>query len=101
MIRTIQDIFEIPSRTRFLKSARAMTSLFQAEASPAVYRPLMPKIALDQMNPPTRALAGRQLWAARQSMGMNFKDIDDAPRDVLNRILWWDAKGWDKPYPSR
>jgi hypothetical protein len=32
---------------------------------------------------------------------MNFTDIDDAPADVLNRILWWDAKSWDVPYPVR
>src|SRR5206468_9641881 len=28
MIRTIQEIFRIPQRTRFLKAARSMTSLF-------------------------------------------------------------------------
>jgi len=32
---------------------------------------------------------------------MNFKDLDDAPEDTLNRILWWDAKGYDAPYPGR
>ncbi len=101
MIRTIQEIFEIPSRTRFLKSARPMTSVFQVESAATHYRALTPKIPLDQMNPPTSALKGRQLWAARQSMAMNFKEIDDVPRDVLNRILWWDAKGWDRPFPSR
>jgi len=30
---------------------------------------------------------------------MNFHDLDDAPEDTLNRILWWDAKGYDKQYP--
>jgi hypothetical protein len=32
---------------------------------------------------------------------MNWNDIDDVPTDVLNRILWGDAKGFDKPYPVR
>jgi hypothetical protein len=32
---------------------------------------------------------------------MNFKDIDDIPYDTLNRILWWDAKGWNTPFPKR
>src|SRR6185436_6395083 len=32
MIRTIQEIYRIPPRTRFLKSARAMTSMFTAQA---------------------------------------------------------------------
>jgi YVTN family beta-propeller protein len=101
MIRTIQEIFGIPQRTRFLKAARAMTSVFTAQADPAPYQHLVPKVALDEMNPPLGALAGRQLWAARQSMAMNFKDIDDAPQETLNKILWWDAKGYDTPYPAR
>ena len=32
MIRTIQEIFRVPPRTRFLKSARPMTSMFTAQA---------------------------------------------------------------------
>ena len=101
MIRTIQDIFEIPSRTRFLKSARAMTSVFQTTASSTVYRALTPKVPLAQMNPGLSGLSGRRLWAARQSLAMNFKNIDDAPKDVLNRVLWWDARGYDQPFPAR
>jgi YVTN family beta-propeller protein len=101
MIRTIQDIFEIPSRTRFVKSARAMNSVFQPAAAVTQYRALTPKIPLDQMNPSLGGLSGLRLWAARQSLAMNFKDLDDAPKDVLNRVLWWDAKGYGAPFPSR
>ena len=78
-----------------------MTSIFQATASPQVYRALTPKIPLDEMNPPLRSLAGRELWAARQSLAMNFRAIDDVPHEVLNRILWWDAKGYSTPFPIR
>ena len=31
---------------------------------------------------------------------MNFKAIDDAPAETLNKILWWDAKGWNTRYPD-
>ena len=31
---------------------------------------------------------------------MNFAEIDDVPKDILNKILWWDAKGYDTPYPA-
>lgn len=99
MIRTIQEIFRIPARTRVLKSARPMTSMFAAQTDTAPYQHLVPKQALDEMNPPLRALNGRRLWAAKQSAAMNWRDLDDAPEDVLNRILWWDAKGYDQPYP--
>jgi len=101
MIRTIQEIFKIPPRTRFLKSARPMTSMFTAQMDITPYQHLEPKVSLDEMNPPLKALAGRQLWGARQSLAMNFKDLDDVPSDTLNRILWWDAKGWETPYPKR
>jgi YVTN family beta-propeller protein len=100
MIRTIQEIFRIPQRTRALESARAMTSIFTAKTDLTPYEKLAPKVALDEMNPPVAALAGRQLWAAKQSMAMNFKVLDDAPAETLNRILWWDAMGWNTAYPK-
>ncbi|HTS65198.1 MAG TPA: bifunctional YncE family protein/alkaline phosphatase family protein [Candidatus Acidoferrales bacterium] len=100
MIRTIQEIFRIPQKTRALEAARSMTSVFVPASDLTPYQHLVPGVALDEMNPPLRALAGRQLWGARQSMAMNFKDLDDAPPATLNRILWWDAKGWNTPYPK-
>jgi hypothetical protein len=77
-----------------------MTSIFTADSDLRPYEKIVPKVALDEMNPPVAALAGRQLWAAKQSLAMNFKAIDDAPAETLNRILWWDAKGWNTPYPK-
>ncbi|MDP2996254.1 MAG: bifunctional YncE family protein/alkaline phosphatase family protein [Bryobacterales bacterium] len=100
MVRTIQDIFRIPPRTRFLKSARAMNTLFTTQADPAPYTHVVPKIALDTMNPPLKALSGRRLWAAQRSLAMNWKEVDDVPSDVLNRILWWEAKGYGAEYPK-
>jgi YVTN family beta-propeller protein len=99
MVRTIQEIFRIPPRTRFLASARPMTSVFTPEPDTAPYRCLTPKQALDEMNPPLSGLSGRRLWAARQSLAMNWSEPDDIPEDILNRVLWGDAKGWDVPYP--
>jgi hypothetical protein len=99
MIRTIQEIFRVPQRTRAYQNARPMTSIFTIQANAEPYRHVESKIPLDEMNPPLKALNGKQLWGAKQSLAMNFKDIDDAPTDTLNRILWWDAKGWNTPYP--
>ena len=100
MIKTIQEIFNIPAKTRYLASARAMTSVFVPEKVLSAYKKLQPKVALDEMNPPLKALNGRRLWAAQQSAAMNWNDIDDIPQDTLNKILWWDSKGYDKPYPK-
>ena len=101
MVRTIQDIFEIPPRTRFAAAARAMTSIFTPEADTAPYQCLPARIPLDEMNQPLASLNGKRLWAARQSLAMNWSHPDDVRPDVLNRILWWDAKGYQTPYPAR
>ena len=100
MIRTIQRIFRIPARTAWLQNARAMTSVFTPEADLKPYECLPARIKLDEMNPPLKALNGRRLWAARESARMNWAEVDDIPSDTLNRILWWDAKGYDTPYPE-
>ena len=31
---------------------------------------------------------------------MSFDGPDEAPSDLLNRILWHDARGWKTPYPA-
>jgi hypothetical protein len=100
MVRTIQEIYQIPAKTRFLQSARAMSSLFTPVPDLTPYQKLPAKIALDEMNPPLKALRGKQLLAARQSAAMNWSEPDDVPEKVLNQILWWDSKGYDKPYPN-
>jgi YVTN family beta-propeller protein len=99
MVRTIQEIFGIPPQTRFVAAARPMSSIFTAGSVMDGYQALTPKIALDEMNPAVAGLQGRQKWAAEKSLAMNWHDLDDAPQDTLNHILWWDAKGYDKEYP--
>jgi YVTN family beta-propeller protein len=99
MVRTIQEIFRIQPRTRFAKAARPMTSVFTAAADTTPYQHLTPKVQMDEMNPPLKALNGRQLWAARQSLAIDWNEPDEAPQDVLNRILWWDSKGYNTSYP--
>ncbi len=100
MVRTIQEILRIPPRTRALASARVMSSVFTPQVEMKPYQCLPAEIALDDMNPPLKALAGRPLIAARQSLAMNWNEPDDIPQDTLNRILWWDAKGYNTPYPK-
>ena len=100
LVRTITEIFGIPQRTQFLANARAMHSIFTNDRDLSAYQALTPKIVLDEMNPPLKALNGRKLWAARQSLAMNWAKPDDINQAVLNRILWWDSKGYDKPYPT-
>jgi hypothetical protein len=53
------------------------------------------------MNPATRALADPVARRdALASARMNFREVDKAPEDALNRILWRAAKGTREPYPA-
>jgi YVTN family beta-propeller protein len=99
MVRTIQEIFRIPPQTRFVAAARPMTSVFTPSATLDGYQALTPKVALDEMNPAVAGLNGRRKWAAEKSLAMNWHELDAAPQDTLNRILWWDAKGYNSVYP--
>jgi hypothetical protein len=100
MVRTIQELFRVPAKTTFVKTARPMSAIFTAQRDLTPYKCITPSIKLDTMNPPVKALSDKRLWAAKQSMAMNWSDLDDVPSDVLNRILWWEAKGYDVPYPQ-
>jgi hypothetical protein len=100
MIRTIQDVFRIRPRVRFAASARAMNSAFTTQVDLSPYKALTPEVSLTDMNPPRTALTGRRKWAALQSLRINPNEVDEFPAHVLNRILWWDAKGYDTPYPD-
>ena len=53
------------------------------------------------MNPAAQALShpvARQ--DALASARMNFREVDKAPEDALNRILWRAMKGTREPYPE-
>jgi hypothetical protein len=100
LIRTAQDVFRIRPRVRYAASARAMNSVFTTTRDLSPYKALTPKISLTDMNPPLKGLAGRQLWAAQQSMRIDAREVDDFPAQVMNRILWWDAKGYGTAYPG-
>jgi hypothetical protein len=58
-------------------------------------------VPLDELNPPARALvdpvARRDALASAR---MNFREMDRAPEDALNRILWRTVKGTREPYPE-
>lgn len=100
MIRTIQDIFQISPRSKFLVNARAMNSVFTPQADLRPYKLIVPQQPLDEMNPEVQGLNGLPLWAAKQSIAMNWRHVDDIDEDALNKILWWDAKGYGVAYPK-
>jgi hypothetical protein len=57
-------------------------------------------IPIDEMNPALSSLNGKALHYARKSLLPEFNGIDSGNDDLLNRILWFAAKGNVK-YPSK
>ncbi len=52
------------------------------------------------MNKPLVSLSGNARYFAEKSMLPEFIGIDRGDDDLLNRILWFAAKG-DMPYPEK
>ena len=53
------------------------------------------------MNPDPNAIRDPILRDdAIRSASLNFREVDKAPEDVLNRILWRSQKGSEIPYPE-
>ncbi len=76
-----------------------MTSIFTATPDLTPYKKIEPKIALDEIESSAESAERPASAVARQSAAMNWSEPDDPPQKVLNQILSWDAKGYDKPYP--
>jgi len=77
-----------------------MMDCFNAVPDMSHYTALPNNIPLDEMNPPLISLSGESLYYAEKSLLPEFDGIDSGNDDLLNRILWFAAKG-DTPYPKK
>ena len=101
MLRTIGQILGLPPMNQFDASATPMTDCFTDTPDFTPFTAVSANIPLDQMNPPAKAVSDPVLRAdAIASAAMNFHEVDKAPEDALNRILWRAMKGSRAPYPE-
>lgn len=101
VIRTIEQILGLPPMNQFDASATPMFDCFSDEPDLTPFVSVANKVPLDQMNPDPKAMLDEALKAdALVSAGLNFREVDKAPEDVLNRILWRAMKGSAIPYPE-
>ncbi len=101
ILRTIEQILGLPPMNQFDASANPMFDCFidQPDLTPFVSVPN--NVPLDQMNPEPNAILDKVLRNdAIVSATLNFREVDKAPEDVLNRILWRAIKGSEAPYPE-
>jgi phosphoesterase family protein len=100
ILRTIGQILGMPPMNQFDASASPMFECFQNESNLAPYTAAPALIALDEMNPKTTAISDPEIRQdAIVSAAINFREVDRAPEDVLNRILWRAMRGSREPYP--
>jgi YVTN family beta-propeller protein len=101
LLRTIEQILGLPPMNQFDASAVPMFDCFCDEPDLTPYQSVAANVPLDQMNPAPAAISDPVLRAdALVSAGLNFREVDRAPEDVLNRILWRAVRGSAEPYPE-
>lgn len=100
MIRTIEQILGLPPMNIQDAIANPMTDCFTDIPDNTPYQHVSNIIPIDEMNQPLTSLTGKQLLFARKSMLPEFTGVDSGNDDLLNRILWFAAKG-NLPYPAR
>jgi DNA-binding beta-propeller fold protein YncE len=101
IIRTAEQVLGMKPMNQFDASATPMFDCFQDTPDFTPYTAVPNNVPLDQMNPPAKALLNPILRRdAEVSARLNFREVDKAPEDVLNRILWNAMAGTERPYPE-
>ena len=100
MVRSIEQILGLPPMNVIDATALPMFDCFTARPSNYTYVKVNSHIAINHMNPQLSALKGDALHFAKLSSRPEYDHIDGGNDDVMNRILWFAAKG-KKPYPAK
>ena len=101
VIRTIEQILGLPPMNQFDAGATPMFDCFADEPDFTPFASVPNRVPLDQMNPDPKAIRDEALRDdALASARLNFREVDKAPEDLLNRILWRSQKGSVAPYPE-
>ncbi|HEX9093766.1 MAG TPA: alkaline phosphatase family protein, partial [Coriobacteriia bacterium] len=101
IVRTLEQILGLPPMNQLDASAVPMGDAFTDTPDYTPFVAVPANVALDEMNPPAHALADPVARRdALASARMNFRQVDKAPEDALNRVLWRAMKGTREPYPE-
>ncbi len=101
LIRTIEQILGMRPMNQFDASAVPMWDAFTDTPDVTPFVSVPNNVPLDQLNPAPQAISDPVLRKdALASARMNFREVDRAPEDRLNRILWRAMRGTREPYPE-
>ncbi len=92
VLRTIELLLGLDPLTQYDAAAYPMFASFEKKANLSPYEPLDARVDLSAKNPPNA-------YGAQASLRMNFDEVDEAPEDELNEILWKSIKGPNSPMP--
>ena len=76
-----------------------MADCFTDTPDLSAYTAVPNRIALDDMNAPTRSQIGKARQLTEQSLALDWSETDRADAQTLNRILWHTIQGVNTPYP--
>ncbi|MDB5198897.1 MAG: beta-propeller fold lactonase family protein, partial [Chitinophagaceae bacterium] len=100
MVRTIEQILGIPPMNVMDATALPMFDCFTNTSNKTPYVSLKNNIPLNEMNKSVASLNGKAKENAILSASPEFDHIDSGNDDLLNRIIWFAAKG-NEPYPRK
>jgi hypothetical protein len=100
LVRTIEQILGLTPMNIQDAIANPMVDCFGNVMDKTPFKAVPNNIPIDEMNPQLISLSGKALHFTKKSMLPEFDGIDAGSDDLLNRILWFAAKG-NAPYPSK
>jgi hypothetical protein len=92
MLRTIELLLGLQPMSQFDAAANPMYASFAEKPDPAPYQHVKPLFDIQLKN-------SASAWGARESLAMDFSDVDRAPMFELNEIVWKSVKGPNTPMP--
>jgi hypothetical protein len=93
MVRTIELLLGLPPMSQYDAAAMPMYRAFGVTADLTAYDVRSAEVDLMTKNT-------SKSYGARASRRMDFDDVDRAPAQALNEILWKSIKGVDSPLPA-
>ncbi len=101
VLRTIEQILGLPPMNQFDASATPMFDCFTQTPDLTPFESVATNVPLDKLNPSPASIRDPVLREdALVSATLNFVQIDAAPEDTLNQILWRSQRGSSIPYPT-
>lgn len=86
VVRTIELILGLPPMTQYDASSTSMWNCFNKTSELSPFNSLASNINLNELNP-----SGTKLGAL--SKGLDFREVDRVPDEIMNTMLWKAVKG--------